>query len=94
VWSENAAFIADAQKLIGNEGFRPTPVFDKVRLGHGACSGRAWHVDPKEMAFGDFTTEVCDAMPSYIDENLAGWLTAPGNYCPWGPRVVSVDVRP
>jgi hypothetical protein len=51
-------------------------------------------VDPKEMAFGDFTTEVCDAMPSYIDENLAGWLTAPGNYCPWGPRVVSVDVRP
>ena len=37
------------------------------------------------------TTEVCDAMPSYIDANLSDWLVAPAQYCPWAPRVIAVE---
>ncbi len=93
VWSENLTFIEEAKKLVGNSEFHPTPVFTTVRVGHDACSGREWSVDPKEMSFGDFTTEVCDGVPSYLDANLESWVKAPGNYCPWGPSVLSVDER-
>jgi hypothetical protein len=93
VWSENLTFIAEAKKLVGNPDFHPTPVFKTVRLGHDACSGREWSVDPAEMSFGDFTTEVCDGMPSYLDANIESWVKAPGNYCPWGPEVLAVDER-
>jgi hypothetical protein len=93
VWSTNADFIARATQLLGNEDFHPTPLFERVIAGYDACTGRRWSVDPERMSFADFTTEVCDAVPSYIDANLAGWVSAPGNYCPWGPRVVAVEER-
>ena len=68
-------------------------MFERVIAGYDACSGRAWSVDPERVSFSDFATEVCDAVPSYIDANRDGWLKAPGNYCPWGPRVISVEER-
>jgi hypothetical protein len=92
LWITNGAFIARARELIGNTDFHPTPMFEKVIGGYDACSGRQWSVDPERVGFADFTTEVCDAVPSYIDANL-GWVQNPGNYCPWGPRVVSVEER-
>jgi hypothetical protein len=93
VWSTNHDFVARAKELIGNADFHPTPLFERVIGGYDACTGREWSVDAERMSFADFTTEVCDAVPSYIDANLADWLTAPGSYCPWGPRVVAVEER-
>jgi hypothetical protein len=91
VWSTNLAFIAKARSLIGASGFQVTPIFDIMRVGHDDCAGRAWSVNPDAMMFDDLTTEVCDAMPSYIDADVAGWARSPGQYCPWGPRVVAVE---
>jgi hypothetical protein len=93
VWTTNAEFVARARELIDNHDFHPTPMFERVIAGYDACSGRQWSVDPERVGFSDFATEVCDAMPSYIDANRDGWIKAPGSYCPWGPRVVSVDQR-
>lgn len=94
IWSTNDEFIARARTLVGNTEFHPTPVFNVMRRGFDSCTGRQWSVNPEDMHFNDLTTEVCDAMPSYIDDNLEDWLVAPAQYCPWGPRVIAVsDVR-
>jgi hypothetical protein len=100
LWITNAAFIARAKELVPDPNrspeepvFNPTPLFEKVIAGYDACSGRQWSVDPERVGFADFTVEVCDAEPAYIDANVAAWVASPGYYCPWGPTVISVEER-
>ena len=93
VWSTNDAFIDRAIELVGDDGFNPTPVFNEVIAGAGCDSRYSWHVGAEDMAWGDFTTEVCDAAPHYIEENTSAWIDRVGQWCPWGPDVISVDDR-
>ena len=37
-----------------------------------------------------FTTEVCDARPSYVDENVGEFVNNVGRYCPWSARLVGL----
>jgi hypothetical protein len=37
------------------------------------------------------TIEVCDGLPSFVEEDLAEWLASVGQYCPWSARLVSLD---
>ena len=37
------------------------------------------------------TIEVCSGLPSFVEENLAEWLSSVGQYCPWGARLVTLD---
>jgi hypothetical protein len=92
VWSVNGSFIDSANAAL-NTGDRRTPMFDKVLAGGDCDPAYHWHVDPAAMSFTDFATEVCDGRPSYLEANLSQWITAPGNYCPWGVTVVNVDDR-
>jgi hypothetical protein len=56
-----------------------------------ACDPQwSWHPDPSDMEFADFTIELCDGIPSYIEENKAEWLATVMNYCPWSARVTGV----
>jgi hypothetical protein len=101
LWITNAEFIARAKELVAKSDepeseepvFHPTPMFDKVIARYDACSGRPWSVDPERVSFGDVATEVCDAMPADLDADPDAWAAKPGNYCPWGPIVLSVDER-
>jgi hypothetical protein len=57
------------------------------------CDGQwSWHVDPATPGFADFTVEVCDACPAYVEAHLPD-LVAIG-WCPWTARVVAVERRP
>jgi hypothetical protein len=38
----------------------------------------------------DFTTEVCDARPSYVEENVGEFVDNVGRYCPWSARLVEL----
>lgn len=49
-----------------------------------------WRLEDVEMA--DVTIEVCDGEPRYVEEHLDEYL-AIGRYCPWGARLVSLEVR-
>jgi hypothetical protein len=40
----------------------------------------AWHLT-------DFSAEVCDATPQYLEDHLAEWLSSVGEYCPWSAFV-------
>jgi hypothetical protein len=49
--------------------------------------GYGWHLDPAQLQFADFTIEVCDGTPSYVDGNCA---TFGSNYCPWSAVLVGL----
>ena len=39
----------------------------------------SWHIDPATLEFADMTIEVCDGLPSYVED---GTVTS-DQYCPW-----------
>ena len=46
----------------------------------------SWSIDPDSLEFADMTTEVCDGLPSYVED---GSLT--GDYfCPWSAEIVEL----
>jgi RTX calcium-binding nonapeptide repeat (4 copies) len=49
-----------------------------------------WHLDPRDISMAEFTTEVCDAKPSYVEENVGEFVDSPGRYCPWSARLVEL----
>jgi hypothetical protein len=46
----------------------------------------SWHIDPGSLAFADVTTEVCDGLPSYVED---GTVTSP-YFCPWLTKVIDL----
>ena len=76
-----------ARKLLsGNEAPRiPNGVV--VRGSTDVNVGYSWHIAPESVEFADFTTEVCDGLPSDVEKVL---LTS-DRYCPWSAEVVAID---
>ena len=58
------------------------------RAAHNVPYG--WHLDPRDISMADFTTEVCDARPSYVEENVGEFVDNVGHYCPWSARLVGL----
>jgi hypothetical protein len=59
-----------------------------VRDGDGGVNSPwTWHLDPSSIEFADLTTEVCDGLPSFVED---GSLTS-DRYCPWSAEVLSVE---
>ena len=90
-WITDDVFIDEAKRLLA-KGEQRVPTF-KV-LDHKDCDGRwDFHLDPARASWNDFTIEVCDAVPSYIQNNREAWLASNVGWCPWGARVIDVDDR-
>lgn len=85
---DDEALIAHARELLagGEEGRIPSGVI--VRDGDGGVNSPwTWHLDPSSVEFVDLTTEVCDGLPSFVED---GSLTS-DRYCPWSAEVLSVE---
>lgn len=46
-----------------------------------------WAFVPDRWSLAQLSIEVCDAQPSYVNDNLDEWLKSVGSYCPWSSRV-------
>ena len=92
VWSTRGAFIDEAKALLASGDHR-TPNFGLVIDGTDCDARYTWHVKADDMDFADFTTEVCDGTPSYLEAHKATWIRDVKRYCPWGPTVTAVDDR-
>ena len=49
--------------------------------------GYSWHIDPDSVEFAEITTEVCDGLPSHVEE---GTVTS-DRYCPWSAEVIAIE---
>lgn len=49
----------------------------------------SWHFVSSSWTLAEISAEVCDAWPSYVEENLDEWLESPGFFCPWSSRIIA-----
>jgi hypothetical protein len=81
------ADIEIARKLLAGEEAPRIPNGTVVRGEPDVNTGYTWHIDPAALEFADFTMEVCDGLPSDVEQGL---ITSE-QYCPWSAVVVSIE---
>ncbi|MCI0438933.1 MAG: hypothetical protein L0177_07345 [Chloroflexi bacterium] len=68
-----------------------------LRAGPGEGNHNApwsWHLDPEATEIVELSIELCDGMPSFIENDLGYWLETVGRYCPWAATLTDVqDLR-
>ena len=68
-----------------NSGF---PIGDVVRDDPSINAPWSWHIDPASVIFTQMSIEVCDGVPSFVEDRT---ITSE-QYCPWS--AVLVDLAP
>ncbi len=80
--------IAIARSLLAGEPAPGIPNGLVVRDGPGGVNtGYSWHIDPDDIEWADGAIELCDGLPSAVEE---GMITD-DRYCPWLAKVTGVD---
>lgn len=79
--------VAHAQQLLDGEAVSAIPLGTVVRDDAGVNAPWSWHIDPATFQFADATTEVCDGIPSFVED---GTVTSP-DYCPWSAVVIALE---
>jgi hypothetical protein len=51
----------------------------------------SWHLDPEDIEMAEMTTEVCDAAPNYVEDNVDEFVDVVQRYCPWSAELVAVE---
>jgi hypothetical protein len=50
-----------------------------------------WHLDPEEIEMADFTIELCDGNPAFVEAELEYFVETVGHYCTWAAELVSIE---
>jgi hypothetical protein len=79
--------VAHAEALLAGEAVAAIPLGTVVRDDPGPNAPWSWHIDPATLQFADVTIEVCDGLPSYVEDEF---VTSP-DYCPWSAQIVAID---
>jgi hypothetical protein len=79
--------VAHARALMagGEDGRIPNGIV--VRDSTSVNAPWSWHIDPSTLEWADMTTEVCDGLPSDVQDGL---ITS-DRYCPWQVDIISID---
>lgn len=75
-----------ARDLLAGESLAAIPLGTVVRDDPGVNAPWSWHIDPATLEFAHVTIEVCDGIPSYVED---GTVTS-DQYCPWSAKVIEV----
>ena len=92
VWVTNPQTVWDLYRLKRGQSTASIPN-GRILRGPGRAAHNVpygWHLDPQDINMADFTTEVCDARPSYVEEHIGEFVRKVGRYCPWDARLVEL----
>ena len=92
VWVANAATIQQLFDVQSGASTANIPV-GRILPGPGQAAHNApwnWHLDPQEIQMAEVAIEVCDARPSYVEENVGYFVETLGSYCPWSAQLLSL----
>jgi hypothetical protein len=95
VWVTNPDTIAQLLALQAGESTASIPN-GRILAGPGLGEHNApwsWHLDPEDIDMADFSIELCDGAPSYVEENLSEYTDVIQRYCPWGAELKALDDR-
>lgn len=93
VWVTSTATIAQLIALDEGSSQATIPI-GPVRRGSGQGSHNdpwSWHLDPAETSMAEFTIELCDGRPSFVEDHVDEWIGTVGSYCPWGAELVGLE---
>ena len=79
--------VAAAQAMLDGKERQRIPLGVVVRGDAGVNAPWSWHIDPEQFEFADFTIEVCDGLPSYVEDHTITSET----YCPWSAKIVALE---
>jgi len=79
--------IVIARRLLDGKQAPRIPNGRIVRGETGVNVGWSWSIDPDSLEFADATIEVCDGLPSHVED---GTLTG-DRFCPWSAEVVAIE---
>jgi len=80
--------IAQARRILNGQE-TPKIVTGPLAAGNGGFNlGWSWHLVPEDTHFAEFSIELCDGKPSFVEEDLDYWLNTVGTFCPWSAIVV------
>lgn len=82
-----AELVEHAEALLDGEAVASIPNGVVVRDDPGPNAPWSWHIDPATLEFADMTIEVCDGLPSHVED---GVVTS-DRYCPWSAEIISID---
>jgi hypothetical protein len=92
VWVTTPRTIWDLRELAAGRSLANIPA-GSVRRGPGRAGHNrpfSWHLDPADTVQGEMAIEVCDATPSYLEDNREEFVEVVRTYCPWGARLVEL----
>jgi len=81
------AVVAEAEALVG-VGHRKILSGRLLRGDGGFNAPWSWNLDPDAVGFAEFTIELCDGCPAFVEEELDYWLGTVRTYCPWSTEVL------
>jgi len=82
--------VAHAEALLAGENVAAIPNGIVVRNDPGPNAPWSWHIDPATLHFADMTIEVCDGLPSYVEDEIV----TSDQYCPWSAQIIAIDGLP
>jgi hypothetical protein len=95
VWVTNPNTIEQLLALQAGESTATIPN-GRILAGPGDGDHNApwsWHLDPDDIELADFTIELCDGAPSYVEEHLAEFTDTVERYCPWAAQLTDLEDR-
>lgn len=93
VWVTNPQTIQQLLDLRDGKSDAKIPS-GKILNGAGEANYNApwtWHLDPQDIEMAEFTIEVCDAEPKYVEEHVQEFVDVVKRYCPWSANFVSLQ---
>ncbi|MFB6247793.1 MAG: hypothetical protein ABEL97_04405 [Salinibacter sp.] len=90
------AVLADVERQLEKPfGERSKFIIGPIAPGNGGHNGDyPWHFEQGKWKLTEIATEVCDASPSYVSENVTYFVEEVGRYCPWNARVLEEVPEP
>jgi hypothetical protein len=92
VWTTNPQTIHDLHELRRGTSTANIPN-GRILRGAGRARHNApyhWHLDPQDITMAEAAIELCDALPSYVEENVDEFVERVGRYCPWAAELVEL----
>ena len=93
LWTTNPQTIHDLHELQQGTSTANIPN-GRILRGPGRARHNApyhWHLDPQDITLTEVAIEVCDGLPSYVEENVDEFVERVGRYCPWAAQLVELQ---
>ncbi len=93
VWTTNPQTIHDLRDLQQGTSTANIPN-GRILRGPGRARHNApyhWHLDPQDITMAEVAIELCDGLPSYVEENVGEFVERVSRYCPWNAKLVKLQ---